>query len=226
MRDRDAPSTVIQVGDRGMGPRGWLIILGLGVIGAAVAGGVGLYYGLRHNGPTVPAFSSSEIELKPTPSILTEVRALQRLQTTEVQVEKVVDVTDDQKKLWGLVDEKDNMLLVAHGKAQVGIDLDKVKDSDITFDKESGVAHFRLPAPEVFSVSLDEDKTYVYKRDTDLLADRNEHLESRARKEASTAIEAAAHQPEVMNRAKDSAESTLSNLAKRLGAKKVDFEWR
>jgi hypothetical protein len=226
MGEREAPSTVIQVGGEARGVKSWVVVLGAALVGAGIAAGIGLYFGLKGPSPSfVPPFRSSQVDVKATPSILTAVRNLQRLQTTEVEVEKVVDVTDKQTTLFGLLDSKDNVLLVAHGKALVGIDLDKVGDDDITMDSSTGFARFRLPPPEVFSVSLDEDKTYVHKRDTDLTATRNEGLESRARKEASTAIEEAAHKPEVMARAKEQAEVTLRNLATKLGAKRVEFEW-
>src|SRR5687768_8123922 len=45
------------------------------------------------------AGSQGNVTVKPTPSMLTAVRDLARLETTEVHVEKVIDLTDRQSRL-------------------------------------------------------------------------------------------------------------------------------
>ena len=211
-------------------PRGrfgaWLMVLGFGVFGALIAGGTFAYWSFTKAAPVVPSFRSSQIEVTPTPQLLVAVKDFARLETTELHVEKVVDLSDKQKVLFGLVEANDAMLLVASGRATVGIDLEKMKDTDVTLDPATGTARMRLPQPEVLSTSLDEDKTYVYTRETDTFAKRNETLEGRARKEALKAVDSAARDPEVMKRSRDQAERQLRALAMQLGAKKVEISWQ
>jgi Protein of unknown function (DUF4230) len=169
---------------------------------------------------------SSNETLRPTPAILMSVRDLARLETTELHIEKVIDLTDKQSRFFGLVQASDAMLLVASGDVTVGVDLGKLKDEDFVVDRSSGSAKLFLPEPEIFSTRLDERHTYVYKRSTDVLAERNEQLESRARQEAVRSIEKAARETDVMERAKRQAERQLSVLLERLGVGHAEIQWR
>jgi hypothetical protein len=173
-----------------------------------------------------PPASTSVLVEAPTPSLLVAVRELSRLESAQVHVEKVIDLSDRQSRLFGLVESKDALLLVAVGRASIGVDFGKLEPSDVRFDEASKTATFTLPRPEVLSASLDEDATYVYKRDTDLLAKRNERLESAARKAAVKAIEEAAKTPEVDATARTSAEKQLTALARSLGAREVRIHWK
>jgi hypothetical protein len=141
-------------------------------------------------------------------------------------VEKVIDLTDTQSRLYGLVDGTDNVLLVAVGDVSIGVDLGKLGDGDVTIDEKTHVAHMKLPAPELFSARLDERGTYVYSRATSVFAKRNEQLESKARLEAQETIKKQADNPEAKERAKKQAEKVLRELATSLGASSVTFEWK
>lgn len=169
---------------------------------------------------------SHGISSRPTPSLITAIHEVSRLETTEVHVEKVVDLTDKQSRFFDLLETKDALLLVAVGHATVGVDLSKVREGDVTFEPETGAASLILPEPEVFSATLDENATYVYARSTDLLAKRNEHLEANARREAVRAIEKAAMTGDVTARAKAQAERQLKALGAQMGAKHVEIHWR
>lgn len=168
----------------------------------------------------------SVIVERPTPSLLIAIRNVSKLESAEVHVEKVVDLTDKQSSLFGLVESKDALLLVAVGHATVGVDLSKMGDNDVSMDPVTGIARIQLPEPEVLSATLDEDATYVFARSTDLLARRNEQLEANARRQAKKAIELAAGAPDVMKRARTNAERQLTGLAKALGAKQVEVSFR
>lgn len=174
---------------------------------------------------TAPASEPAPV-VRPTPTIVTAIRDLARLETAEVHVEKVVDLTDRQSRFFGLVQAEDALLLVAAGRATLGVDLSKVGESDISLDPETGVARMVLPEPELFSARLDEQSTYVYTRTTDLFARRNEALEARARQEAIRAIERAAVDGDALPRARAQAERQLTALATHLGAKRAEILWR
>jgi hypothetical protein len=169
---------------------------------------------------------SSVITSRPTPSMLVAVRDLARLETTELHIEKVIDLSDKQSRLFGLIEVTDAILLVAVGRATIGIDLSKLRESDVSMDPTTKVASLRLPKPELLSAALDERATYVYTRTTSVLARRNEALESHARREALAAIEKVAMEGDVEVRAKAQAERQLTSLLTQLGASAVEITWR
>lgn len=172
-----------------------------------------------------PAPAEGVRVVHPTPTVLKDLRELSRLETLSLHVEKVIDVNDHQKRLYGLVDANDSLLFVATGDVVMGVDLGKLRDEDARFDAATRVAHVHLPAPEVLSTQIDEPHSYVHARSTDLLAKRNEALESVARREAAAAFAAAARDPKAIDRAKAQAEKELRALAKGWGASDVVFTW-
>jgi hypothetical protein len=173
-----------------------------------------------------PEPASSRTVVRPTGTVLMAVRDLARLETNELHLEKVVDLTDKQSRFFGLIDVTDAILLVAAGDVTIGIDLTKLGDDDVTMDREGRAAKVTLPAPEILSARLDEEHTYVYRRTTGLLARRNEELESSARKEAVRAIEDAARDAAVMEKARKQAERQIRELLGRFGATEITVGWR
>jgi hypothetical protein len=173
-----------------------------------------------------PQPAGSRTVVRPTGTVLMAVRDLARLETNELHLEKVVDLTDKQSHFFGLIDATDAILLVAAGDVTIGIDLTKLGDGDVTMDREGRAAKVTLPAPEILSARLDEEHTYVYRRTTGLLARRNEELESSARKEAVRAIEDAARDAAVMEKARKQAERQIRELLGRFGATEITVGWR
>jgi hypothetical protein len=187
------------------------------VLGVALV----LFFAARREPP-----SASRTIVRPTGTILMSVRELARLETNELHMEKVVDLTDKQSRLFGLIDASDAILLVAAGDVTIGVDLTKLGEGDLVVDRDAGTARITLPPPEVLSVRLDEEHTYVYRRTTALLARRNEQLESSARKEAVRAIEEASRDPAVMEKARKQAERQLKDLFEKFGVTQVTLGWR
>lgn len=159
-------------------------------------------------------------------TVVRDLRALARLETAALRVEKVIDVRDHQKRLGGMVDADDALLFVAAGEVVLGVDFAKIGDADVTSAPDGGAVHITLPAPEVLSTRFDEGKSYVHSRTTDLLAKRNEALEAAARKDAIAAFEAAGRDPRAIELAKRSAESQVRALARTLGAREVVIAWK
>ena len=117
------------------------------------------------------------------------------------------------------------LLFVATGEVVLGVDLGKLGDQDARFDEATRTAYVTLPAPEVLSTRFDEAHSYVHARATDLLAKRNEALESLARRDAVLAFEAAAKDPKAVERAKEQAEKQLRGLGRAWGARDVVITW-
>ena len=167
-----------------------------------------------------------ETHAKPSNTLLIATRDMSRLETTQLHVEKVIDLTDTQSRFYGMIDGTDNVLLVAVGDVTIGVDLAKLADGDVSMDEKTHAAHFKLPQPEVFSSTLDEKATYVYQRQTSFFGKRNEQLESKARQEAQDTIKKQADNADAKERSRKQAEKILRDLATSLGATSVSFDWK
>lgn len=164
--------------------------------------------------------------LHPTPTIIPdpitiihEVRSLARLETIQYTLEKVITAEVGQGELGFLFG--DRLLFVAHGTVIAGVDLAKLTPEDMTLDR--GVLYVRLPAAEVFVATLDNEKSYVYDRETGLLTKGYSGLESRARVEAEQEILKAAIEDGILVAAQQNAESYLGRLFGNLGYEDTVF---
>jgi hypothetical protein len=169
--------------------------------------------------------SEQGLEIHGTPGVVIAIRDVAKLESTSFHVEKVVEASDEQSHLWGMVQAKDALLLVAVGDVVAGVDLTKVRDEDVRIDPVRHVVHIRLPAPEVTSSTLDEHATHVYARSTDVLAQRSEQLEGEARRSAEEQMRKMAVDGGILERARASADRTLRALLRSLGYTEVELEW-
>ena len=164
--------------------------------------------------------------LHPTPTIIPdpvtiirEVRSLARLETIQYTVEKVITAEVGQGDFAFLFE--DRLLLVAHGVVIAGIDLEKLAPEDMWL--EGSVLNVRLPDAEVFVATLDNEKTYVYDRDTGILRKPLRDLETIARQAAEKKISDAAIEDGILDIARQNAETYLSRLFFALGYADVIF---
>lgn len=163
--------------------------------------------------------------VRATPTIVKDLRQLARLETLAVHVEKVIDVTDRQPALYGLVEAHDRLLFVAVGEVTLGVDLGALGDDAVAFDPATGVAHLTLPEPTILTTAFDEDRSYVHARTTDLLATANPGLEQSARKEALAGFEEVGRDPRHLAEARAQAERQLKALAGAWGVRDLVIRW-
>lgn len=199
--------------------------------GAALCLGIGLgLFTLKSctapPAPLLPPMTSSVTVVRPTPDVLVAVRDLARLESASFHMERVIDLSDKQSKLWGLITTEDAILLVAVAEITAGIDLQKLTAKDVVVDPARRTARIELPPPEVLHAALDNEKTYVHSRKTGTLADRHENLESRARREAEKTLIDSAKQAGLLNRASDNARRTVEALVHSLGYDRVEVTVR
>jgi hypothetical protein len=203
-------------------PRSALVTL-IAIAATVVAlAGVGAFLILRTPAPA----ATSRVVSRPTPNVVLAMRDLARLETATFHMEKVIELTDEQSRLFGLVQARDQIVLVAVGDVVAGLDMAKLDEQDVHADVDGGSVRVVLPAPEVLTTSIDEAQTHVFGRTTDLLAARKEELEGLARKEAAEQIEKGARDAGILARAKASAERTVSALLHSLGFGRVVVEWK
>ncbi len=158
--------------------------------------------------------------LHPTPTIIpdpvtyiNEVRALARLETIQYSIEKVITGETGGgtfKAIFG-----DKILFVAHGTVIAGIDMAKIQPEDMRF--ENGMLTVRLPPAELFIATLDNEKSYVYERDTGILAQPNADLETLVRQRAEEEIRKAALEDGILQQAQLNAEAYLFKFFAALG---------
>lgn len=165
--------------------------------------------------------------LNPTPTVIPDpvtiiqsVRTLSRLETIQYSVQKVITAETRQGTFGFLFG--DRLLFVAHGIVIAGIDLEKLQPEDLRV--QNGVLYARLPEAEIFISTLDNEKSYVYDRDTGVLTRGDIHLESTARLAAEEEIESAAIEDGILNLASQNAENYLYRLLRDLGYPEVIFE--
>jgi hypothetical protein len=200
----------------------WLVVAGVLVL--VVVGGLGgvlagrIWQRLHASGDTT--------EFRSTGSVVVAVRDLARLEGAEYQVERVVSATDKQSRLWGLFEAQDAILLVASGNIVAGVDLSLLGDGDFDIDETKRSVAISLPSSTVFTARLDNDRTFIYRRDTDLLALRHESLETRARQDAEKALLEAATQEGIIRRSNESVRRTVESLARSLGYRQVTVTFR
>ncbi len=164
--------------------------------------------------------------LNPTPTVLPDpvtvihnVRSLARLETIQYSVEKVITAETGQEwfgELFG-----DRLLFVAHGIVIAGIDLEKLNAQDMWV--QNGVLYVQLPPAEIFIATLDNDKSYVFDRQTGLLAQQTVDLETLARQAAEAEIEKAALEDGILPLALQNAENFLERLLRDLGYPDIFF---
>jgi hypothetical protein len=165
--------------------------------------------------------------LHPTPtilpdpvSIINEVRSLARLETIQYSVEKVITAELNQGTFGSLFG--DRLLFVAHGYVIAGVDLSKITEDDLRMVGET--LRVKLPEAEVFVATLDNEKSYVYDRNTGLLRRADTQLESEARRVAEAEILRTATEDGILIQAQTNAETYLLSLLNSLGFSRVVFE--
>lgn len=173
-----------------------------------------------------PEDSSKTTVIRSTPSVVTSIRDLARLESTSFHIERIIDLKDRHERFFGLVSSEDAILLVAAGDVSAGVDLTQLRDGDVVLYPDDKRVVITLPPPEVLSVRIDNEGTYVYERRTDLLSRRREDLETRARQEAESTLRAAALKAGILDRAKKNSAHTLEALARSLDYDRVEIRWR
>lgn len=164
--------------------------------------------------------------VRPTPSVVRAVRDLARLETASFHMERVIDLRETQSRAFGLIEAEDAILLVAAADVTAGVDLAGLRDEDVVHDAARSRVTLTLARPTVLSTRLDSEHTFVHSRTTDLLARRQQQLESRARQEAERTLAAGAVEAGLLRRAEDNAARTITSLARSMGYAEVEVRWR
>ena len=216
--------------------RGWVLVIGvLLILGLAAFGVVSVVQQSANQAkqaiqPVNELTSNVATQvaqfLNPTPTVLPDpvtiiqgVRSLSRLETIQYSVEKVITAETNQGPFGFLFG--DRLILVAHGIVIAGVDLEKLTPENMQL--RGGVLYVQLPEAEIFVATLDNDKSYIYNRDTGLLTKGNINLETEVRRAAEDEIELATLEDGILEQANQNAENYLYRLLRDLGYPEVIF---
>ncbi len=161
----------------------------------------------------------------PTPTIrdrggaIQQMKNLNRLETQRFSIEWVVDASTKRgDPLDALLGER--LLLIASGDVVAGVDLSKLTERDVIISPDGASITLTLPASEIFSARLNNERTRVYDRQTRLLTQltggQDPNLETQARQEAERQILAAACENGIMQRAADEAKRSMEQFLRLL----------
>ena len=167
---------------------------------------------------------SSGLRFDPSPpSVVRQVRGLQRLETVVYAMDKIVAGGYENRFLPHML-AGDRLLLVVYGDVTAGVDLGRLEPSDVKVDGRA--VTLTLPAAEIFSTRLDNGKTRVYSRETGLFSSVDPNLESQVRQEAEKQVRQAALDGGILSTAAANAATTLRSFLKGLGFEDVDVRLR
>ena len=160
----------------------------------------------------------------PTPiAVITGINAFGRLETVQYTMRDIVRIEDEPV---GLLERlsRDRLILIAEGEVVAGFDLTKVTEDDIVVNGTS--VRIILPPPEILYSRIDNERTFVYERETGLLRRPDPDLETAARRLAEGQLVSWALEREILDKAEDHGVLYLENFLRSLGFTRVRVEVR
>jgi hypothetical protein len=154
------------------------------------------------------------------PTVVQHIQQLQRLETVVYSMEKIVSGTQESPYLPRLL-AGDRILLIVYGEVTAGIDLGHLDAESVHIDGAS--VDVAMPASDIFSTRIDNNRTRVYSRETGLFTSPNPNLESEVRREAERQVRQAALDGGILAAASSNARTTLTTFLKGLGFETVRF---
>ena len=156
-----------------------------------------------------------------SPAVVEKIRQLSRLETGVYSLDKIVEGDRQSPYLPDFL-VGDKLLLVAHGEVIAGVDLGQLKPGDVSVRGDA--VQVRLPAPQVLSTRIDNNRTRVYSRTTGLLVPADPNLESQVRLVAEQQIAQAALADGILDKARQNARTSVTALLYGLNFHTVDVQ--
>lgn len=154
------------------------------------------------------------------PTVIRRVQALSKLETSRYTLEKILDAERTRQYVPEfLAGEK--LVFVAHGEVVGGVDLSRLGREDVRVSGDS--ISVDLPEPEILYSRIDNEKSYVYERETGLFSEPDKDLESKVRATAEEQLRASALEDGILAESERNAELTLDALLTSMGYTDVTF---
>ncbi len=159
----------------------------------------------------------------PSPSVIVnQIQGEAELVTVSMKLERIITAERNNDIMWGLLGE--NLLFVAHGHVEAGIDLSQLRQEDIVVvDPETVMIN--LPPARIYEEKpiLDTERSYVANRRTGLLTRADPQLETDVRREAEQQLIQAARESELTAEAQRRGELVVDALVRAFGFTNVVF---
>jgi hypothetical protein len=155
------------------------------------------------------------------PTVVNRIQQLRRLETVVYTMDKVI-TGERESTVFPDFLVGDKILLLVHGQVVAGIDFEQLHSSDVQIRHRD--VDLRLPPAEIFTVTLDNQKTRVYSRHTGLLVPSDPNLETEVRQEAERQLRQAALDDGILPTAEQHARTTLLSMMASLGFEKIGFK--
>lgn len=208
-------------------PWHWILIVGV-VLGGAIMGllaAKGIIGGSRHE-------SGMELEVDPRPVIIS-LQQLGELHTVKMNMKEVLRKSSEKEpegwlrtvpggealSKWATHNQ---VLVVAEGSVEAGIDLSHLTAADVTPGRlHDGAAGFRvrLPKPDIYAPNI----TIRVENTQSGLLWRDDNLVPKAQEEASQRFRDAAEKDHIREKAEESAVQRLQQMEQALGHKNIEF---
>jgi hypothetical protein len=184
-----------------------LVALCVAILGFGIAGGVLVGRFLASN---------ERPHIADSATVVTQIQALSQLVTVKYVFEKVVRLDD--VKWYG----QNRLLMVAHGVAKAGVDLQKLQPADVVIRGDR--ITLTLPKPKLLDVYLEENQTEVIERSTGILREFDQQMEQDARRQAVEEIRKAARASGILKDAEERTRLQLTALARAAGFLQVEVK--
>lgn len=142
-------------------------------------------------------------------TIVTEVRKLNQLVTVQFSIQRVVGIREPKVPVG-----EESILLMVQGEVLAGVDLDRLRDRDVTYGGDRSVT-VALPPARLFKSFLDESQTKIWDRHITWWTPwvpYNPDLEHKARLQAISDVRDAALKMGILERAQRNAEVSIREL--------------
>ena len=170
---------------------------------------------------TVQAFTPHETEVD-LASLVTRVRALDRLETAGMRVMNVSTITQSYQLIPNAL-AGDQVTFLATGDVIAGIDLSQLRQDDVRRDRD-GTIVIRLPPAQILVTRLDNRQSHVINRKTGWFRKSDVNLESRVRQFAEQSIRSEAIRKGILSQASANAQVKVADLLHALGFPRVRCE--
>lgn len=155
-------------------------------------------------------------------SLVTRVRALNRLETAAMRVVHVGTIKQTYEYIPNAL-AGDEVTLYSAGDVIAGIDLSMLQPTDVRREP-NGTIVLKLPPPQILVSRVDNRETHVITRKTGVFRKADQQLEGRARQFAEQSIRNEAMRKGILALASQNGEIKLADLLHALGFQRVRFD--
>jgi hypothetical protein len=168
------------------------------------------------------AIPATPVVLPSASVIVNQIQGEAELVTVSMKLERIITAERNNDIMWGLMGE--DLLFVAHGHVEAGIDLSQLRQEDIVVvDPETVMIH--LPSARIYDNKpiLDNERSYIANRRTGLLTRADPQLETDVRRQAEQHLLEAARESELTAEAQRRGEMVVEALVRAFGFTNVIF---